>query len=285
MKNPENITNYLKFTKSMKDRGIRTARFSTYWSAISRMERFLDGKEITKNIHSDTMTEFCLWMERDKIKVSSIRQYIKRLENFLDFMVASGEIEKNVMKNFRYWTAAPEKIIEPFSKKEIDTFLMRIRNKGDIRAECWVLLMLGAGMRVSEVARLKVEDIDFKKKTISVTNKGSVRVIGHYPSLDPQLFVKLLSYMESYKIMGGYMFLGNQPGEHIYKGTIGTYLHSHYTFRGKSHIFRHTGASWILKSSGDLITTQKFLGHRNLITTFNYVHKIKDEKFRFTLNV
>jgi len=66
--------------------------------------------------------------------------------------------------------------------------------------------------------------------------------------------------------------------DHIDGGTIGSYLHSHYTFRGKIAHFQAYRSKLDIKIKREFNNNQKFLGHRNLITTFNYVHKIKDEK-------
>jgi integrase/recombinase XerD len=131
-----------------------------------------------------------------------------------------------------------------------------------------------AGLRVSEVAALRVDDIDSQRMVLRV-NQGKGRK-DRYVMLSPRLLEILRTYWKAARPTE-YLFPGNKPGKPITTRTVhlacrdareASGLGKHVTV----HTLRHSFATHLLEGGTNLRTIQILLGHRNLGTTALYTH-------------
>jgi integrase/recombinase XerD len=131
-----------------------------------------------------------------------------------------------------------------------------------------------AGLRVSEVATLRVDDIDSERMVISVRQaKGRKdRVV----MLSPRLLEILRQYWKAARPTE-HLFPGNSPKKPITTRAVhlacrdareASGLGKHVTV----HTLRHSFATHLLEGGTNLRTIQVLLGHRNLATTAIYTH-------------
>jgi site-specific recombinase XerD len=131
-----------------------------------------------------------------------------------------------------------------------------------------------AGLRVSEVVRLRVQDIDSGRGLLLV-HQGK----GHKDRLvplSPQLLVELRAYWQQVR-PPHWLFPGQQPNTHLSVGQVQRVCHAAVqaaglTKRASMHTLRHSYATHLLEAGVDLLTLQKLLGHRSLQTTIRYTH-------------
>ena len=131
------------------------------------------------------------------------------------------------------------------------------------------------GLRVSEVARLRVEDIDSKRMVIRVRQgKGQN---DRYVMLSTRLLEILRDYCRKAVRLRGYLFPGAAPEQPIATSSVlkacrraaqHAKLGKHVTV----HTLRHSFATHLLEAGTDLRTIQVLLGHRSFNTTARYVH-------------
>jgi integrase/recombinase XerD len=139
-----------------------------------------------------------------------------------------------------------------------------------------VMLMTtyAGGLRLSEVLRLKVGDIDSARGVIQV-RQGKGRKDRYVP-----LSKLLLEVLRSYwKIAHpeDYLFPGQKPGNHLSGRTLQRALRRAVTAAGirkpvTLHTLRHCFATHLLEAGTDIRTIQKLLGHKRLETTALYTH-------------
>ena len=130
-----------------------------------------------------------------------------------------------------------------------------------------------AGLRVGEVARLKVASIDSKRVLIYVeAGKGGK---DRYAMLSPRLLDILRAYWWRVR-PGVWLFPGQEPGEHVSIAALaGRLPHVARKRAGiakpvTAHVLRHSFATHLLESGADIRVIQVLLGHADLSTTARY---------------
>ncbi len=174
------------------------------------------------------------------------------------------------------------KIFLPTSKtvKKLPTILpktmfIKIFNEEKIlKHKCWLILSFCSGLRVNEVANVKIEDINSKEHKLRVLGKGNKE---RYTIL-PDIVIKFLRiYCKEKNIKSGYLFPGNNGKSTMNCKTIINYfsfIKDIYNLddRISYHSLRHSFATYYLSNGGSLLTLQSMLGHSNLNTTTIYLH-------------
>jgi site-specific recombinase XerD len=143
-----------------------------------------------------------------------------------------------------------------------------------LKSRALLMTIYAAGLRRSEVAGLRVRDIDSARMTITVhQGKGRKdRVV----MLSPVLLDTLRQYWRQHKPKE-WLFPGNNPGQPISGNDIFMVFHNAVRRAGitkkvSPHSLRHCFATHLLESGTDLRTIQILLGHRSLKTTARYLH-------------
>ena len=131
--------------------------------------------------------------------------------------------------------------------------------------------LYGCGLRVSEIASLDIENINFEKNELLVRGKGKKERIVPLGSFAKKA---ILDYIKDRK--EGPLFLNRYNKRlsvrfirHIVSMLS---IKSEIQKRIYPHIFRHSYATHMLQSGADIRVIQELLGHENLSTTQKYTH-------------
>jgi site-specific recombinase XerD len=167
---------------------------------------------------------------------------------------------------------AASKLPPVMSAAEIKSLIDSIKN---IKHRTVVMLLYSTGMRLSEIASLKITDIDSKSMRIKVVQGKGAK--DRYTILSQQVLEELRAYYIIYKPVM-YLFNGSGKGRPIshrsiqhlvQKALAGAGLESkNYTV----HTIRHSFATHLVDNGTDLHTVKELLGHSNLQTTLRYMH-------------
>lgn len=148
-----------------------------------------------------------------------------------------------------------------------------------------VMLMTAyaAGLRVSEVVRLTIDDIDSSRRLIRVRQAKGRK--DRYVPLSEMLLVVLRDYWKAVR-PPDYLFPGQKPGHYLSGRTLQRALQRAVQAAGlrkhvTMHTLRHSFATHLLESGSDIRTIQKLLGHKRLETTALYTH-VTDARLRST---
>ena len=149
-------------------------------------------------------------------------------------------------------------------------------------------LFYSSGLRLSELTALMPTDISFSDATVRVTGKGSkTRLV----PVGSHALKAIQTWMETRKTLaksGEALFI-NQRGTAISPRVVQSRLKAWGIKQGlpghvHPHMLRHSFASHVLQSSGDLRAVQEMLGHASISTTqvythldFQYLAKVYDE--------
>lgn len=158
-----------------------------------------------------------------------------------------------------------------FTKDQI----IRLLNTTDVRIRLVILLGIDCGMRVSEVAALRICDIDSDNMLIHIhqSKRGKSRNIKLSDACLNALRQYWLVYRPHY-----WMFPGKAADKHILPDSVrywfNTYI-SKFDFYSSDihfHCLRHTFATSMLNSGCDIFLLKELLGHSSLNSTARYVH-------------
>lgn len=162
-----------------------------------------------------------------------------------------------------------EKLLPPIlTRTEIHSILNVVHNE-----KHWLLIsiMYAGGLRVSEVVRLKVKDINFENLTLNIRMaKGKKDRL----TLFSEHFRERLQNFLSQKSMDEYAF-ANPLGSHLSVRSAQYIFHSALMKSGINkeatcHTLRHSFATHLLEAGTDITLIQKLLGHTNIKTTLIY---------------
>ena len=184
---------------------------------------------------------------------------------------------------------AVERIPFPRRERKLPLILSRdevralLEAPSDLRHRAMLAILYGSGLRVSEVARLKVADIDSARNVLWVrSGKGRK---DRQALLPPKLRELLRCYWRSRRPTD-WLFPGSRPDQPVSVKTIYTACrnaaHSaRITKSAHPHSLRHAFATHLLEAGVNLCTIQALLGHANLTTTARYL-QVADVNVRGT---
>lgn len=241
---------------------------STYAQRKYHLERYLKYLEQCNKTHSDVtdadITAYLLHLRN--CNQQSKRRIWKTLFDFYAYLKLPVNPAALVAVN------APKykRLCNIPSKTDI-SLLVKAMNKGRntllaLRNLLLGELAYGSALRLCELYRLDIENIDVKSKTALVTGKGTKTRTVPLTSAAVRI---LEEYLKERRATHGPLFV-TKSGRRLKVISIGLIFR---TYTGRSpHLFRHACASHMLQNGCDIRYIQELLGHKYLTTTQVYTH-------------
>lgn len=137
------------------------------------------------------------------------------------------------------------------------------------------MLAYGAGLRVSEICRLCIDDVDAKRMVLRIRNAKRGRE--RYVMLSARLLRELRAYWKAARLSGPLFFpgRGGRPQltrKALQKAFADAARRAGLTKRVSPHTLRHSFATHLLEAGTDLRSLQVLLGHASLTSTTVYLH-------------
>ena len=225
-----------------------------------------------------------------KLSIDDLIKYFKK--NYLDKNLSASTYNVNLASVRYFYLICFERNINktllPTSnlRKRFPTiiskeqFLTIFNNETNLEHKCWFLLSFCSGLRISEIATLKIEDINSKEHKLKVLGKRNKERYTILPDVVIK-YLRLYYKSKNYKMKNGYLFKGTEFNEHISPRTIGntfTYLKKEYNLPKEitEHSLRHSFATYFLMNGGDILSLKSMMGHKSLASTSIYIHLAQD---------
>ena len=157
------------------------------------------------------------------------------------------------------------------SLDELVRFFKAVTN---LKHRAILMTTYAAGLRLSEVRHLRVDDIDSQRMVIRIRQAKGHK--DRYVMLSPRLLAILRQYWKAVRPRN-YLFPGADPDRPINPRTVQQVCRTALRAAGikkkvSVHALRHSFATHLLEAGTDLRTIQILLGHQNLGTTARYLH-------------
>ncbi|MEW5761402.1 MAG: site-specific tyrosine recombinase/integron integrase [Candidatus Thermoplasmatota archaeon] len=256
-----------QFDDLRKELVARSYSAKTIKSYIHYNEIFLKiVKKLPGEITNEHVRNFLVYLaERKGVATSSLNIAINALRFYY------GEVLK---REFVYEIMRPKKdrkLPVVLSQEEVGKILAVITN---LKHKAILMLTYSAGLRVSEVIKLKIEDIDSHRKLIHI--KGAKGRKDRYTLLSDVAMRTLKLYIESYRPQP-WLFPSRNVNSHITTRTAQRIFEDACKNAGINkdvsiHSLRHSFATHLLESGVDLRYIQELLGHKSSKTTEIYTH-------------
>ena len=259
--------NYSRLTTQAYQKDIE--QFSDYCKTEFEIE------EITA-INKNILRSWVVCLSKNDLSTRSINRKLSAIKGFFNFLWETDCMERNPIDDFSLLKFEKKESI-PFSKEEIEVSIGHIddSNFEGARDKLIIELLYVTGIRRSELINLKISDISFYKKTLTVKGKGNKQ---RYIPLIEDIVPTIKNYIQLRKEKSeehNYLFI-TQKGRKIYDSFVYRLVKKHFrnftTKHKKSpHILRHSFATHMLEENADLNSIKELLGHESLAATENYV--------------
>ena len=254
----------------------------SYRRDLGRYQRFCErhGVSDPASVGPQTVGEFLETLTTEKMSPASVARALSAVRSFHRYLLHGGVVTKNPARSIRTPRLA-RKLPGVVSVSQMQKILAAPDSTlpQDIRDRALLALLYGCGLRVSEAAGIRVEDVDFAEKFVRVLGKGSKeRLIPFGRSTDRALKAYLNGprMRQEATMVADRLFLG-RGGKGLSRMGIWLIVRKAAGKAGLGkrvhpHTFRHSFATHLLQAGADLRSVQAMLGHTSVSTTQIYTH-------------
>jgi len=264
------------------ERGLSPNTREAYRADLLSFAAFLQGRDRRSfnMVQRRDILDYLLAEKERGLSVNSISRRLVSIKVFFRYLQQEGLLDRNVteaMDSPKLWRILPGVL----SIKEVERMLTLAcgQDRAALRDGALLELMYASGLRVSEVAELKLDDLHFDDGYLRCAGKGGkTRVV----PFGDKARERLLAYLKE----GRPKFCRDDSPRHVFL----TYRGKPFTRKGlwkliKSyavragitkkvfpHTLRHSFASHLLANGAPLRIIQEMLGHADIATTQIYTH-------------
>ncbi len=218
------------------------------------------------------------------ISARTRRDILTPIRVFYDWLYIKFPKKENPIKNIvpPIRVEKEYKILTEKQAIKIQSIFTIENDKNPLRNNAIMSLFLSSGMRLGELYRINICDINFNNNTIRIIGKGNKERIAYFDNFCKNKILKYLSTRKDYQLNEP-LFL-KKDNQRLSKGGIASVCKKAFYLLGlgkgySTHSLRHTAATLFYKRSGNNIyLTRDFLGHSNIEATQMYVHVGEEDK-------
>ncbi len=252
---------------------------------------FLDNKKVV-NIKSEDIREYIKYLNEQKEKDKTIARKIVSIRTFFDYLMKNNVINVNPCEKIE--SPKLKKTLPKTLNEEEINILLDIKPKTALewRNKAMIELMYAAGLRVSELVELEVNDVNLKDNYVRVFGKGKKERIVPIADITTDILNEYISVYRN-SLLKGYLT------DKVFISSYGKGMTRQGFFKNlkkiakekgikkdfSPHTLRHSFATHLLEHGADLRSIGELLGHENIKTTQIYTHvtntKIKNDYNEF----
>lgn len=208
-------------------------------------------------------------LEKKKLSSGTVNIYNCALKFFYENTLEREWNEKNLPR-----LKENKRLPAILSHQEVQSLFDATEN---LKHRCMLMTVYSSGLRVSEVTKLKLTDIDSKNMQIFIREGKGKK--DRYTLLAQANLEVLREYWKKYR-PSNWLFEGHKKGTHITVRTVQKVLEHAKNKAGikKSisvHTLRHCFATHLLEADTNLYHIKQLLGHTSLATTSRYLHLMR----------
>lgn len=270
----EEYLKYLFYQKHYSDKTI-----TNYENDLEFFKAYLEKENISfLEVDYSSIREFFSYMEKKKYskntiarKVSSLRSFYKYLArnkyiSYNPFSLTKGPKKDKLLPKFLYYNEL-EKLFDACDLTSIE----------GIRDRLLLEMLYATGMRIGELEKIKVNDVNLYDNSIKILGKGNKERIVYFGDYAREI---LDMYLDKRDDASDYLFISNRGNP--LSAREARYIIDKLVKRAclntkvSPHMIRHSFATHLLNEGCDLLSVQELLGHESLRATQIYTHVTND---------
>ncbi len=270
------LDEYLQFLNF--ERGLSPLTRENYARDIKQLIKLADKTALTE-LQNIQIRRFIASLHSKGLGGKSLARMLSSWRGFFDFLVNRHGFTQNPVIGLRAPKSA--KSLPQVLSIEQATKLVDISDDAvlSVRDHAILELFYSSGLRLSELVNLNIDALDFVQGTVTVTGKGNkTRIVpmGAHAMKAIQKWLQIRVNYATNDAASKPVFIGLQ-GRRVGARNLQLRLKQWSIKQGINssvhpHMLRHSFASHVLQSSGDLRAVQEMLGHANISTTQVYTH-------------
>ena len=287
----KDIKIFLSYLESVKQYSEHT--LNGYKRDLQKLSNYLtdQGIEKWKLVKEHDLRTFVNSERRRGLSPRSIQRLLSSCRTFFEFLLTEGQIQLSPAQSISSPKLA--QLLPKAMDADLVQRLLDFKAKGmiEVRDKALAELLYSSGLRLSEICKLNMEDLDTKERTCVVTGKGNktrIVPVGKKAIQAIRDWFMYRSELKQSKATSTNAIFLNNKGNRISPRSIQLRLEKLCLMRGlpgiNPHMLRHSFASHVLESSGDLRAVQEMLGHSDIGTTqiytkldFQHLSKVYDK--------
>ena len=277
------INDYLDFSENIK--GLSENTTNSYQRDLNKFSKFLEASGVNNfgNLTEEMCSAWIADLFLHNVSARSIQRHISSAKGFFNYLKKSGLVINSPFELINS-PKSPSHLPNVLSPEEVSQLLnFKPKNTQEKRDLAIIELIYSSGLRVSETINVNLGDFEDNKNFLRVLGKGSktrLVPVGRYAQ---NAINDWMIEREKLATKDDSLFV-NLRGKRITTRSVQERLKNIAIMQGlppvNPHMLRHSFATHLLESSGDLRSIQELLGHSSLSTTqiytrLDYQHLIK----------
>jgi integrase/recombinase XerD len=264
------------------EKGLSDNSVESYSTDLVQYLTFLENNNINNlnNVDGASILAWLIDLTKKGLSAKSRARHLITVRGLYKFLVNEKDVLSNPVKNVdipKIGLALPKimSIVDVENLLDVPD----ISKPRELRNCAMMELMYGAGLRVSELISMHLQDINLDKNYIRVMGKGSkerVIPIGSKARTINQKWIKEGRFSLLKKTSSSYLFIA-RAGKPMTRQSFWKIIKKYAQTANLSkeitpHTLRHSFATHLLEGGADLRSVQTMLGHSDISTTQIYTH-------------
>ena len=283
MKNEKVIKDFLSYLKNERKFSPHTLR--GYKIDLSNFNQFLkvnNSKQNFFDISKNDLQAYIQFLSKKNFSTKTILRRIASIKSLYKFLSYKGFLSKNIA-SLIVSPKAMKKIPNYLSEKEVDE-LMSLPDLSTFKGAMHRSILevfYSTGLRISELVKIKIINIDYQNNTIKILGKGNkerIVILGKEAAMSIKNYLRVSENSHNiYLYPSSHKVNSHLSESYVYK-MVKYYLKKVTNNEKMSpHSLRHSFATHLLNKGADLMSVRELLGHEDLSSTQIYTHISKEK--------
>jgi integrase/recombinase XerD len=271
------------------ERGLAKLTIAAYTSDLSQFAGFLEKRGLAlAGARREDVRNFIRDLFSNQLDGRSVGRKLSAIRHLYRYLLLDGKIEKDPTLNIdspKQWKVLPKAL----SRDEVEATLSATQPRNQtaraqalaVRDHAMLEVLYAGGVRVSEVANARLEDLKLEMGYILVRGKGdkermvpigvpAQRALEHYLKNGREVLARQRSSSLLFLGTGARRLTRQRVWQLVGKASMASGRHA------SPHMLRHSCATHMVENGADLRTVQTILGHADISTTQIYTHVALD---------
>ncbi len=264
------------------EKGLSKNTIDAYGHNLNRFFTYLrkEGIDEVASVSRLVVRSFLLKLKKERLSTRSVVRNLVAIRTFFQFLIREGILENSPIEELESPKMA-KTLPEILSLKEVEGLLEQPNPQTPlgIRDRAMLEVLYATGMRVSELTRLPLNQINLEAGFVLVFGKGSKeRII--------PLGIEAMKWVDLYLKVAREKLAKRKESPLLFINRLGTGMSRQQFWKNikaygrragirkriSPHLLRHSFASHLLERGADLRSVQMMLGHVDISTTQIYTH-------------
>lgn len=266
-----------QFVGHLKGRSRAYATILAYGKDIEQLVSYLNtlGRENTEDVLTEDLQAFMDKLSKENYTAKSISRKTNSTKTFFKFLKISGFINEDPARVLEHpkFENKPPRILS-----ELEYRALRDVARGDLRMFAIIELFLQTGIRIGELAKLNVEDLDLDSPQPNMHVQQAEGAVERTIPLNKPAIEAVRKYLEIRVKTQNHALFVTKTGKPLLIRNIRTAIDRYFRLSGikgaKVNDLRHTWIAHHLESGTSLLLISKLAGHKRVSTTERYLQFI-----------